>query len=121
MKACPRCAQSPHWHYARNVSQTRKVDHFSFAGCLHAEAFAHTLGLVPAKERGAVEARWDAHAEAMFADYTARWSQPQRVAFRARLWPAPVPVVPYELFDRNKDEAPRFRHACDPRDEEPQF
>ena len=80
---------------------TRRATHWVFDGCHHARAFAgRAVVFVPNAERGAFEAKWDAHAEALFAAYTARWTDAQRDAYRARLWPVPPPVVPSVLFQR---------------------
>ncbi len=98
MKACCFCAEAPHWHFLRNISMATKIDTFGFAGCKHADDFTgNKLSMTPAKERAAFEEKWDAHAEALFARYTALWTEPQRISFRARLWPEPPPVIPTEL------------------------
>ena len=124
MKACPRCSEPPQWHFASNVSRARKVICFAFVGCTHAADFRGSVFYVtPDKERGAFEEKWDAHAESMFAVYTARWTDEQRVAFRARLWPAPVPVIPAALFvsavGGNEVAAPAFRHSVEASDDCP--
>ncbi len=124
MKACPHCKEPPGWHYCRNVSWARKVNHFAFVGCKHAAEFRGDRFYTTAdKERGEFEARWDAHAESLFALYTARWTDAERVSFRARLWPEPVPVVPAVLFvsevGGNEAPAPAFRHAVEANDDCP--
>ena len=113
MKKCPVCSFAPYWHNARNVSMREKCQHYIFAGCRHAEAFASARRFVPEKECAAVEAAWDAEAEKLFAEYTSgpRWTDVARAAYKARLWPMPLPVVPRELFDRNRDEAPTVGSA----------
>lgn len=113
VKSCPICTQEPAWYYARNCTMTRKVRCFILCGCPHAEAFGSlsekVKRIVTQPELAQVENDWDAHAEKLFVGYTDRWTDPQRTAFRARLWPEPVKA---ELFDRNHDELPAypFRH-----------
>jgi hypothetical protein len=124
MKSCPHCAEPPGWHFASNVSRARKVVCFAFVGCKHANDFRGAVFYVtPDKERAAFEDKWDAHAESMFALYTARWTDAERVSFRARLWPEPVPVVPAVLFvsevGGNEAPAPAFRHAVEANDDCP--
>ncbi len=101
MKLCPTCLEAPHFHYARNVSMTRKADHFVFSGCRHAAAlFTQTPhAIVPSMERDAIEAKWDAEAQRLFDVYTYAWTDTQRAVFRERIWPTPPPVIPAELFD----------------------
>jgi hypothetical protein len=124
MKACPRCNHPPTWHFCSNVSRARNVICFTFVGCSHAEDFRGAVFYVtPEKERGAFEEKWDAHAESMFTAYTARWSDAERTAFCARLWPAPVPVIPAVLIvsaiGGNEVVAPAFRHRVEASDDCP--
>lgn len=100
MKACPHCNFIPSWHYCRNVTYARNALHFAFVGCSHAAAFAGpTFVPVPDEARSEYEERWDARAEELFAAYTARWTEPARIAYRARLWPKPFPVIKPELVE----------------------
>jgi hypothetical protein len=121
---------SPHFHYASNMTrkhnaETKNRNHwvpwFIFAGaCGHSLAFGKNLPPVPKPECAAVEAKWDAEAEKLFAESTrtvvwdeARrvewqrknpgkplpsiadgWTEEQRAAFREKLWPAPKLIVP---------------------------
>lgn len=114
MKCCPRCGTVPHYHYSSNVTarQNREVEnrnhwtrYFMWSGNRpHADDFGKTLGVVPEGDQAAISDRWDAHAEQLFTAYTATWSEVQRTAFRARIWPKPPP--PVELFNRYHDEEP---------------
>jgi len=107
-KACPICQLSPAWHYARGTSINRnfgqpiarRTHYFLFTGCKHAESFGAGIAekFVADKDRASVEERWDAHAETLFAGYTATWTEAQKNAFRHRLWPLPHPVIPNELI-----------------------
>jgi hypothetical protein len=124
MKACPSCNEPPVWHYCSNVSRARKVVHFAFVGCRHAQDFRGAqFYTTPTKERAEFEAKWDAHCEQLFALYTARWDESARVAFAARLWPVAAPVVPAELFisavGGNEIPSPAFRHNVEPNDDCP--
>ena len=107
MKSCPICSHEPSWHYCRNVSYTKKELHFAFCGCAHAADFAGTR-FVPVldAEREAYEMRWDAQAEVLFANYTERWPEPSRIAFRARIWKAPLPGIQPELIEYVRTIAP---------------
>lgn len=121
MKACPYCQEPPGWFYARNVSMTRRTPHFVLCGCPHAERFGSVdtklKHFVADADRAAWEAKWDEHAEKLFAEYTARWTDEQRTSFRARIWPKPPP--PTELFNRNNDEAPNVAYHGYAPDEDP--
>ncbi len=112
--SCAYCGpkSAPHWHFCRNYTwkQNDRQNYFIFAGCKHFSAFASTANItfVPDGERAAWEAKWNAEAERLFAIYTGGqgWSDANRAIFRDRLWPKPPPIVPTELFDRTRDEAP---------------
>lgn len=123
MKFCPHCHIEPSWHYASNTTARENrnepnrnhwVNWFIFApGCAHAFHFGLKRNLVtrviPCADQPAIEAEWDAHAEELFAAYTARWTNAERTAFRAKLWPAPLPVMPTELFtNTSHEEEPAF-------------
>ena len=118
MRACPYHHEEPVWRYARNCTMARKVRCFMFTGCSHAEAMAGARRVFQVTECAAFAKQWNEHAEQLFAQCTAgaRWTDIERTAFRARLWPAPKPVIPSALFDRNREETPAFRHSVEPVD-----
>lgn len=148
MKACPYCSEEPIWRPARNCTNTRSnalkekrrvasepytladsisVQCFMFCGCSHAERFGALANsavdlkrkrVFPSAECEDFAVTWDAHAEKLFADYTARYTDIQRTAFRARLWPVPFKAPQTQLFDRNNNEQP-FRHSCEPEEIHP--
>jgi len=116
VKACPKCSYQPSWHYCRNVSYAKKELHFTFVGCKHVDDFtgsALKFPVVSDFDRPAYEARWDAKAEELFADYTAQWPETTRISFRARLWPAPLPVIQPALLDHIRTTAPAAKQADD--------
>jgi hypothetical protein len=104
VKTCPLCLSEPYWHNARNVTMTRRAQHYIFSGCRHAAGPKPLI--VPASDCAAQEALWNTQAEALFATYTESWSDAQRATFRERIWPTPPLLIPVELFDRSRDEAP---------------
>lgn len=90
MLRCPVCQDAPSWHFQCNTSWREKRDLFRFMpACLHGEALAKEVGVVASADRAAVEARWDDFAAKLFDKYTERWTEPQRVAYRAKLYPPP--------------------------------
>lgn len=121
MKKCPFCQHAPHWHFARNVSASRRVRHFIFAACCErGELFPRNLAPVAIEECAKVETEWDSFCETLFAVYTSRWTEPQRIAYRARIWPSVVVVPPSELFRREVggEEVPAARHFSEPQEAE---
>jgi len=73
---------------------------------------------VPQEESHAVESQWDEFAEKLFAEYSAHWTEPQRVAYRARIWPAiTLPVVGYEAPQTETAPEPRPKRETKPRPE----
>jgi hypothetical protein len=91
MKPCCHCQQTPTWYFARNTSRREGTDLWRLSlVCYRCEPFGKELGLVASADRAAVEARWETHAEGMFATYTATWTEPQRTAFRVRLFRDPM-------------------------------
>jgi hypothetical protein len=91
MKNCPICRQSPLWHYCRNVSRKHGGNFYLIEGCSHAETFAKPFAFVAHAERAVFEEKWDAEAERLFAEYTARWTDPQRVSYRIKVFPTALP------------------------------
>ncbi len=128
MKACPYCADAPLFHYARNLSTLPNGREgpafFMLAGCRHANDFIAARRVIAKAERTDIEAKWDAEAERLFAEYTkprpwtdamraewkhknpdqplpARaegWTEIERARFREKLWPTPPAVIPAELI-----------------------
>lgn len=101
--------REPGWHFARNTTWkiNDKRNYFLAVGCTHFESrmiLSHAA--LSEDERPAFEAKWTEAAELLFIGHTASWTEAQRVAYRAKLWPAPPPVIPDELFDRNREEEP---------------
>jgi hypothetical protein len=115
MKACPLCNYEPSWHYCRNVTFAKKDLHFAFCGCTHVANFVGDHRFIPVADadRPAYEARWDAAAEELFTAYTARWPESARIAFRSRLWPAPLPVIQPALLNHIRATAPAAKQADD--------
>lgn len=102
MKSCAYCQAAPHFHYSRNVTMRRNdgQNYFLLGGCPHLDNFkAGALdAFIPDKKRAEMEAQWDAEADRLFAQYTARWTEAERARYRTRLWPVPPPVIPAELL-----------------------
>ena len=114
MKACPNCSYQPSWHFCRNVSFTKKDLHFTFVGCSHVDAFrGQQFFTVADADRPAYEARWNAKAEELFAQYTKGWAEPNRLAFRSRIWAQPPPVIQPELIEHVRSIAPATKQADD--------
>lgn len=89
MRCCPICREAPQWHYCRNVTwREKKENHFSLApACQHQIRFCAGVGIVADSLRSLKEAQWDQEAEKQFAEYTSTWTDVQRTAFRAEIWP----------------------------------
>jgi hypothetical protein len=88
MKSCPLCLRAPDWHFCRHVTQKRAdgLHYYMLCGCDHAMTFGKPMQFVSETDLPANEAKWDAEAERLFAKYTERWTEPQRTAFRVRVW-----------------------------------
>lgn len=107
MKICPICLDAPAWHYCRNVSAREKEDKFIFASCRHGKAIGDRAAFVATAERAAVESEWDEVVVLLFDSYTQNWTEEERVAFRANIWPNPE-TIPYVARPeiREEDERP---------------
>ena len=87
MKECCFCRRSPEWFHARLVSRREGADHYLLSGwCPKCRVFTQAVGFTHTDKRQEVEAKWDAEAERMLAVYTELWTDPQRAAYRARLF-----------------------------------
>ncbi len=99
MKLCPICRTGPNWHLAANVTRRRaefRTSWFLFEpGCRHGSEWARAMSdlartFLRDDERSVFEKAWDNEAERLFAEYTATWTEPQRAAFRDRVFPEPA-------------------------------
>jgi hypothetical protein len=119
VRKCPYCQQSPQLRFASNTSRTRNANHYIFAACCaRGETFPRNLRIVPQEESHAVETAWDEFAETLFAEYSVRWTEPQRVAYRARIWPTiTLPVAGYEAPQTDTKREPRPKRETKPKPE----
>lgn len=87
MKRCPKCREEPYWHFAGNTSHARGQMHYIFCACAHFAEIDPKRVPVPNLAKGAIEERAEARALKLFDEYTAKWTEERRAAYRDQLYP----------------------------------
>lgn len=96
MKVCPICQVEFSWHFCRHTTARAKdgVNRFTCEPrCVHIAGFAKNIGIVEDSLRSLWNARWMLEADRLFDEYTKHWTEDQRTAYRAKIFPAPKTLV----------------------------
>lgn len=107
IRACPTCYTIPAWNNAAMTTRREGTQHYILCGCRHLGELL-TWRVAKAGEREPIEAAIVAKWETLFSEYTARWTDEQRAAYRDRIWP-PASGEPWENANWVKDTRARLR------------